>query len=126
MNRTERKVAFARQNTVAVGGQLARRADQVARLDPREVDRAFRCARSSVLLGPVKKWNTSRQTPALEAPDCSIERDRRFQAGTERRRLLKLESQPHAEGRRQLGGFTERGGGAKVIVGDSAAPRNPA
>ena len=36
-DRTELKVSLARQNTIAVSGQLTRCADQVADLDPREV-----------------------------------------------------------------------------------------
>src|SRR5271166_2132894 len=115
-DRPELEVALARQNAVAVARQLARSAAQITELHPRQIARIelrqiLGLARTCVIVEDVQA-----NTGALGARLLD-QGDRRLEAGTEGRRLLKLECESDPETRSQLGRFSEGFGGTNIVLG---------
>ena len=110
-DRPELEVALAGQDPVGVAGQLARGAAQVADLHPGQVRAVTGTPGPRTCSDRCSNGTRRGRRPALPAARLRDQGQRRLEAGAERRRLLKLERDPHAERRGQLGGLAERGGG---------------
>ena len=113
-DRVDLKIAFARQDPVAVAGQLAGGAAQVADLYPGEVvagkvGQVLELARPGVVVEQVET------DAGVIGAALGDQGQRRVQAGAESRGLLELERDPNAETAGQLGRLAEHGGGAAVV-----------
>ena len=106
-DRPELEVSLAGEDPVAVAGQLARGAAHVTQLNPRQIARreigeVFELARSGVVMEHIKADAGVGRSRLGDQGECRLE------ARADGGRLLKLERDPHAERRGQLGGFAER------------------
>ena len=122
-DRAELEVSLSRQDPVGVTGELARGAADVAYLHPRQVVRrqvgqVLELTWTGVVMEHVEA------DAGVGRPPIERSGDRGLEAGADGRRLLKLERDPHAERRGQIGGFAERRAPRERIPRCPAGARN--